>query len=511
MYSLFCVKHTVERKIRCNSSEYQYIKSMKIFFQRYWVFIWGILLIVFLILTRSFPFWTSPIPLWYDPWLYKSMFLAYMDLETIDFSMLAPWIQHMYEPFLWLWWKVGIALVLWGWHDSLLTRGWVFIALLPVLWMWLVAHRFWTRAWLFAVLLAVTSFTQYQIFWWQYRKQAVGMFLLLVVLWWWERKERWKMIPILIALFLVNRPAAVLIACVGVMYCGILLVRRDRKQMRWFGWSVLIAYVFALPVLYPLLKTQIVPLFALFLQHINVPTLNDWFQAWGTFLTIREYLFLAWIFLLPAFWWIKILQKKQFSWTVLLITLFVLTIRVFWQWFFFQRMIGYLDMIVIIFAWITLASMREWKIRKKIIVCAFILYQCGMLFFRWYRTYRPLIEPNEFAFIAQIGNTISSNAVIVVPGIDYSPRVQWWTQHEVLAPWLFDLNRWWNLDEQWNTKRLTATAQEKCDRLRQDYPEIMDRPVYVWQWLKQPQTDLQWACFQLIQSKAWRSRWKLTF
>lgn len=471
----------------------------------------GILLLLFVV-TRSFPFWTSVIPLWYDPGLYKSMFLAYINLESLwQLSALPNRIQYMYEPFLWLWWTTAIPLMVWWRHDSILTRWWVFIALLPILWIWLWAHRFWTRAWLFALLLAVTSFTQYQVFWWQYRKQAIGMFLLMVVLRWWERKARWQMIPLLSALFLVNRPAAVLIAFVWLIHLIILLIRREWKQIKLFVWSILIAFFLALPILFPFLKIQFAPLISLFIQHIDLPTLNEWFQASGTFLTTREYLLLSGVLLLVAIWWFvkNVTNKDQIRRGVFHTAWLVLVLRVFWQWFFFQRMIGYLDMFVIIFAGIICASLREWNGRKKWAVLLLIASQSGMLFYRWYRTYRPLIEPNEFAFLTQIGKTIEEDAVIIVPGIDYSPRVQWRTQREVLAPWLFDLNRWWNLDEQWTSNRLSATPQQKCASLSRDYPELQWRPVYLRQWLKQPETDLQWACFQLLQSKEWWSRWKM--
>jgi hypothetical protein len=370
----------------------------------------------------------------------------------------------------------------------------------------LCAHRFGTRAWVFALLLAVTSFTQYQVFWWQYRKQAIGMFLLMVVLRWWERKTRWQMIPILSALFLVNRPAAVIVGFVGLIHWVVLLLRYNWKQIKSFVYSIVLAGVIALPILYPFLELQFAPLISLFIEHIDLPILNDWFQASGTFLTTREYLLLSGVVVLVALWWILKTYKNR---SVMHTAWAIVFLRVFWQWFFFQRMIGYLDMFVIIFAGIICASLREWNARKKWIVIVLIIYQSSMLFYRWYRTYRPLIEPNEFAFLSQIGKTIEEDAIIIVPGIDYSPRVQWRTQREVLAPWLFDINRWWNLDEQWTSNRLAVSAAQKCDALSRDYPELRSRPVYLRQWLKQPTTDLQWACFQVVQSKEWWSRWKM--
>jgi hypothetical protein len=320
------------------------------------------------------------------------------------------------------------------------------------------------------------------------------------------------MVPIVSALFLVNRPAAVLVGFVGLIQWILLIVRREWKQIIMFVSSVFVSFLFALPVLYPFLKTQFSPLITLFIQHIDLPILNEWFQASGTFLTTREYLLLSGFLLLVAIGWfiISLITQKDNNKRGLFHTAWlVLLLWVFWQWFFFQRMIGYLDMFVIVFAGIICPSLREWNVRKKWIVSLLIVYQCGMLFYRWYRTYRPLIETNEFAFLSKIGNTIESNAVIIVPGIDYSPRVQWRTQREVLAPGLFDLNLWGNLDEQWTTNRLSVSASQKCVSLRRDYPEFTWRPVYLRQWLKQPETDLLWACFQLLQSKEWWSRWKM--
>lgn len=97
-------------------------------------------------------------------------------------------------------------------------------------------------------------------------------------------------------------------------------------------------------------------------------------------------------------------------------------------------MIGYLDIFVILVAASVCTNLREGNWMKRTVVIIICLYQISALGYRTYRTYRPLIESTEFAFLSQIGRQIEPNAHIIVPGIDYSPRVQGRTQREVLAP-----------------------------------------------------------------------------
>jgi hypothetical protein len=271
-----------------------------------------------------------------------------------------------------------------------------------------------------------------------------------------------------------------------------------------------VACCFAWPVLAPFRETQFLPLFAIFIQQIDLPTVQDWFQSGGTFLTIREYLFVAVSSLILMGYGLR-QQKRQLAHrSIVGVYLLILLVRVFGQRFFFQRMIGYLDIFVLIFASVACSLLRQsWSKFKKALVVVLCLIHVSMFTYRTYRTYRPLIEQNEFAFVAQIGRSIEPNARIIVPGIDYSPRVQWWTQREVLAPGLFDLNRRGSLDQERTTKRLHASAKEKCVQLAQDYPELRNDPLYLWIWSKQPETDLQDACFVLVEQWEGRSRRKV--
>jgi len=465
-------------------------------------------LILFFVI-RSFPFRFSSIPLWYDPWLYKSMFLAYLNLWTIrDFSALPPRIQSMYEPLLGM---IGSSwlMITWWWTESILTWGFVFISFLPILGICLLARRRWTLSWYFAFFLAVFSFTQYEVFWRHYRKQLVAMFFLTIVVWWWERRKWREMMPLVTGVFLVHRPAAVFILCVGVLRGGYLFFRREYKQVIHLWWSILLALLLALPIILPFLQTLFTPLIWFFWREIDIPTLQDGFQQWWTFLTIHEYLLIWWLTLLWACWWVRKKIKPTVDGPILVLAFLFFFVRVFGQWFFFQRMIGYLDMFVLVFAGGACSILWKGQWWKKIVVISICMMQMSMMLYRTYRTYRPLIEKDEFAFLSQIGKTMPSNALVIVPGIDYSPRVQWRTQSDVLAPGLFDLNRRGLLDEAWNSKWVSRSAQEKCIWFQRDYPDLLDRPVYLWVWSKQQKTELKGACFDLLQQGKWWSRRKM--
>jgi hypothetical protein len=415
-------------------------------------------------------------------------------------------MQVMHEPFVGMWASIGIHIAE-GRSDYMLTRGIVLVALLPVIGIRLVARRHSGTAWLFALLLTVFSFTQYQIFWRHYRKQLIALFLVLVVIWWWDRGRRWLMTPIVGAVYLIHRPAGLFLLLVAAVWWVFLLVKRSARETRGLWWSSALALLVAWPILLSFRETLFAPVIGPFFAQIDLPTINDWFQAWGTFLTISEYFLVGGISLFLA-WWGIWHAKKQRGRSVSLVAVCVLLVWVFGQRFFFQRMIGYLDVFVVIFAGIGCAYLRRGKSRKKVFVIMLCLLQIGIFSYRTYRTYRPLIEANEFAFLSQIGRQIEADAVVIVPGIDYSPRVQWWTQREVIAPWLFDLNRRGNLDEAWTTKWLAASTQQKCDALSIDYPELADRPIYLRIWSKQPPTPVDGACFVLITEGEWWSRWK---
>lgn len=458
------------------------------------------------VLVRVFPFFASSIPLGYDPWLYRSMFLAYGGLEHLGMLHTLPtWIQRMYEPLLGMRWAIGLQ-VWWPWSDTVLLWWRAVVSCLPLLGIRLIANQRGKSAGIFAVVFAVASFTQYELFWRHYRKQIFAMFLLCVVIWWRKRAQWWQMVPLLSGLILLHRPAAVLVGTTALVWWIWLWRNKWAQATRALRASCASAGCIAGLVMLPLRDELVAPLRWVLVWWGGSGVDGN---GWWVFLSVTEYLLVARPSLLLAGvggW--HFLSRRQRWGGVLHSMSVLLLIWIGTQALFFQRMLGYLDMVVVIYAGVGSALLRTGKIWQKYVVIGLLLIQSGVMLYRVDRTYAPLIEQDEFAFLSQIGTHLEEDAVIVVPWINYSPRVQGWTQREVVAPGLFDLNRWGTLDTQWETKRWSVSAEEKCARFTNDYPELRNRPVYLWIGSKQETTDLAGWCFERLAGGERWSRWK---
>lgn len=453
---------------------------------------------------RVFPFFGDTIPLGYDPGLYRSMFLAYQQLGTTrDLASLPTWIQHMYEPLLGMRWALW-GMIGWWWSDLVLTWWRAVCSCLPILGIWLLGRVYSRRVAIFAIFLAIFSFTQWSVFWRAYRKQGIGMFLVAVVLWWRSKRYTWSLAPVIVAACLVTRTAWVILLLVGVIAAGHLLLTKQDKRKTLAG-SWLLSAIVLIPALVPLWGSLVQPMLAPFFSSLHFPWQVDGFQSWGTFLTIYEYFVVGGVVLVCSLWWWLISSQKHMRSMLVASSYVLLIMRVFFQAFFFQRMIAYLDMFVIVYAAVALD--RSWqKTRWHRWLVGIIVIAHSLIGIYWMqRTYYPLIEKQEFAFLSQM-STLPSDALVIVPGIWYSPRVQGRTQRDVLAPWLFDTNRRGNLDQEREHRWYMVSGQEKCVNLLADYPEIKNRSVYLWVWSKQSPTSLDGECFHLVDQWQWRSR-----
>lgn len=460
--------------------------------------------------SRSFPFRTRAIPLGYDPGLYKAMFQAYSTIASFtQIASLPQRIQTMYEPWLGMVVRILSPILTNVTHDTVFTWWRVFVSmLLP-----LAAYLLWwlqnKKTALFALLLVTLSFTQYQIFWRSYWKQTIGIFLSAVLLWWRSKKYIRQMIPLIAALLVLNRPAALLVLLVAICWSAQQVVIKQYQVLYKSSIALIVATVLVSPLIvalrWPMVASMIQPFFAAF----DMPVWWDSFQAWGTFLTTKEYLLLAWYLLPIGLYWRWILRKPSVLQVSVQLPSLILLLRVFWQALFFQRMIGYFDFFLCVTLALLYASERKkWIIHRSIIILLLVI-QASIWYYRMMKTYTPLIEKQEFEFIQKISTTIEDNAYIIVPGIQYSARVKGRSAREVLAPWLFDINRWWTLDEQRTTKRLEATSEQKCSAILSDYPALEMLPGYVWIGSKQEPSVLTWWCFRLMHYWTGRSRWKI--
>ncbi len=503
-----------------SEKKHSFYSTLKCLFSRWW---WNMLLflivIVCILLLFAHPlwfYWWEQIPLWYDPWLYKLFFQAFDTLvQTQPFSWwgLPWWMQSMYEPFLWIVYALWVSVwwtFLWDlWPTWMVLFGIIRMIFFVVLWVWVYTRSLIKESlWIWIGAVAMSSFVLYQLYRWWYFKQLLASALLLCGFGMMLRKTT---LPYLVAALLcllaasvTHRPAIILVIVGLVLW--FLLNHEQEYRRALLLWGMLLGG-WIVGWYWSLLEFQFRPMIDEIMQYITLRHTPDYYWGTGTFLTIRDYMLTN---VIIALWWV--LWTAWMLWGVsgrehrFHAGMFVvLCIWIWLEWFFFQRMIGYIELFLI--PWFVYLLTKVYHKRSVLlyrIVVVVLLWQFGLNAYWQQRVRHPLIEQTEFTFISTINDRIQYPAIIVVPWIYYSPWIAWWTHASVIAPWLFDLNQRWDAT-QWRAKyRRSATGDEKCLALYEYYYKNRENYVmYVRVWSKQETTPMDGFCFEELVRYAW--------
>lgn len=475
------------------------------------MFILLILAFLFTFLLRSRDFFHNNIPLGYDPGLYKEMFIRYYELwNNRNFSILPKWIQSMYEPGLGMIWAVYQHITL-PFSDIRLTWWWLVISLLLPLATYCLAKKINKETWILAAILVGISFIQYAVFRWAYWKQTVGISLILIILSLRSNRKIRISLPLIILVGITNRASLLWLMLIGLCWWIRLLCVKKLKDKKITLTSLVLVWILSwiaiLPILWPFIHDQIISIIQPFFNSIDIPNYNETYQSSGTFLTTKEYIQTSWYTLLWGIVWSWMLLWEYYkTWRIstflIPITSIIMLIRVFGQFFFFQRMIWYLDVMMCIcsayallqFKW----SWKWWILRPGVRVWLFLILNSSTTLYRRRIIHPPIINTEEFVSIQEFGKSTTKEDVVICPWFRYSPWIQGWTSWEIVAPWLFDLGRWWDASQWWNKKRYNQSPETKCNNLQSDYPELLGKNIYLWIGSKQWQENFSWACFTVL-------------
>jgi hypothetical protein len=475
-----------------------------------------ILVLLFILLLRSRDFFHNNIPLGYDPGLYKEMFIRYYELwNNRNFSILPKWIQSMYEPGLGMIWATFQHLVL-PFQDVRLTWWWLAISALLPLATYMLAKKINKETWILAALLVWLSFIQYAVFRRAYWKQTLGISLVLITLSLRSERKIRISLPLLILLGITNRASLLRIILIDIIWWIYILITKknyiDKKKTLYALWWVwIMGWISIIYILRPFIQDQIISIIKPFISSISIPDYNDSYQSGGTFLATREYIKTAWYSIITGIIWLGLVIKKirNHSKTKDSITdeshttmrlwscaTIIMLIRVFGQWFFFQRMIGYLDVMMCICSAYALLQLK-WSWRWWII-WLFLIINSITTFYRRRIIHPPLINTEEFVSIREFGKSTTKDDIIISPWFRYSPWIQWWTSWEVLAPWLFDIGRRWDASQWRESRWYNKSPETKCANIQSDYPELSGKDIYLRIGSKQWQENFSGACFTLM-------------
>ena len=474
--------------------------------------------VVFLVCVWKIYIWAGiDLPLWYDAGLYKRMVLETITLSHRDRNNV-PWhVQTIYEPMSMMLWSTRVH-GLGGWSDRYLTIGRIIIAIFLPLSVYILGKRYDPYIWLIAGLLTTVSLVQHHVYRRGYWKQLIWISMVCIILAYWRRVPIWALIAPVICALGINRASGILLGLWGISCCVIYIRQRltshttisttHTYNFKNITISAVIIASCVLMIYRQVMQEQIRPMLSPLWQSIDLPTTNDGYQASGTFLTLWEYIRLSWYTLIPWIIWLiySLYRKKYIHITIPSV---ILVIRVFGQWFFFQRMIGYLDIYMILCSallayHITHEYQAIWRRSSGIL----LLTSASFMLYWSTRIAQALILPLEYQAIQELSQDLEKDAVVIVSWIRYSPWIAWWMpEAEAVAPWLFDHQQWWELDEWRQDHRQDQTWAEKCDNRYRDFPELRWRPTYIRVWSKQ-MPDIytwDWSCIELIRDgKIWQ-------
>lgn len=449
---------------------------------RYLVILVFIIAISIVIRFKSYLF--SSVPLWYDHGMYRAFFMMLQDqLPYLNFWQLPVWVKATYEPFSWLLYIVSNS-ILWINADNFLLRWVAVLHIIVSVFIYLLLRKYNKTTAIIWIVLYLTSIIQYQVFWWWYIKQMMGVLFIITAYYLIEKKSYRLLIPILIWLFASNRAGGVFFLISFIVY-KIITYIKNKSWTRKDIWPILIASILSLIIYRPVLQEQILSMFGPMFGQIFI-----WEKS-GTFFDKPTYFMYNIILIWLSIRWINLWLKNKLSQKIPMEWIGFGTgiLRVWLQLFFYNRMLGYLDIFVIIFAayglsYLLLSPKKIWK------YIGISIYILQLIFFARYvdRTNFPLVIEKEFETIKQIPTMISSDSKIMVTGRKYSAFMMWYANYNIIAPWLFDLDTW--TEDQWKTRHL-SDWNTKCNLLNS--LSKPNRPDYLWIWSLQPFEQLSWA------------------
>ncbi len=423
-------------------------------------------LVLFLIL-RFLPYIGNSVPLGYDPGIYRYVIMHGLEMND-------KWVVLNAEP------AFMYIMLFMNWFfsaDVLLVGVFVFFSGFLGLVMYLCASTYFNRtAGVFAVLLYVLSVVQYQAFWYMYYRNIIGMSLLLLACYCLKRSEKnsvfyWLFVLFGVLLGFVHRPTFYLF---GLSY-GLYAVVSPWKR-KWYDKSILVKNVILGGAILVFVAVGYIGPFWPAISNLVEPVITGFVQPGegsGTFIDFFTFQFSTLYYLplslLGLFYFIR---KREFS--IVVCWALIAGIIVYFQFFFFNRFIIFLDLVFVLLAGVGFALVVSSG--KKLAWLATILLLISGAVFAVHEAWqsKPLISAEELGTIRSLSETPSESYVMSTSSY-YSPWIQGYSERRVIAPGLFDYDthtkeEW---SEFWSTNDMAYIKQ-----FMSDYPK--EEPLYVY-------------------------------
>ena len=394
---------------------------------------WLIVIPIIIILTvRIIPFIGTEAPLGYDTGIYRGQISLFGEAMHNSGTEIHPSGVYLVTDLLY---SVGLSV------DQILYGFFILITVLLGLGTYITVKRYFgANAAICAFFVYAVSATQFQAYWFVYFRQTVALFLMLIAFWLLKKKS-WLVIPVAGFMGGMHQPTFLIF---GLVLLAHFIFNKNKVYHLISGLSIL-AVGLSLYIHNPW------TLFGLFpaLNPLPMFTAPETVAS-GRFFDFSVYTQLA-IFYLPfaILGFIYLIKKRRFDY--LFFWFLFNFLIVYFGFFFHNRFIVHLDLIVIILAGVIISKILN-KIPRdfysKIAVLIFFFAAVCFLFNNVMST-KPSISQDELDEIKSLSVIMEEDAFVMSVVSHYSPWLYGYSERRVVAPGLLKYDTEWTKEE-WN-------------------------------------------------------------
>lgn len=454
------------------------------------------------------------VPLWYDPWIYRGIALAY-EVLVQKWWILGVW-WHLWDLPLWIrheplrWWLTVALSRVWISIDTQLWIGFIVISILVAV-IQLVRKKPWYENMLILLLVAL-SVIQYEAFSMMYYKQMIWIVVMTCVFALVERKKWFATLSLFIILVTLHRHTSLYTYGTLGVYIIIQaissLVKKDMdtKLPLTLLWKI---YSYIKHIYSQLPKSLIISMivgmiigFSLYWWLFNrivigfvepLVTTAWWEGIKWSFMTAGFFFQYNAVLIILAVLWTYYSVKKQ--WITIDSAWFIFgCVRTISGLLNYRRWLIFFDIFVIYQAVYFLTTLRPQRKKLYYWLTGFVVF-VQWSFALWYMSenHYPLISPLLLQDIKNIQHYTHNTDVIMVTNSELAPWVLWYSNRQRLSPWLSDLNK---RNQQQRSIWRSSSRSQKCDLLVNSYAK--DHGIYIWQVKTQQDYIGSGECFTII-------------
>lgn len=432
---------------------------------------------VFFVFLRIYAYFSTSIPLGYDPGFYFYLFKKYAVISPFSFNLLPLWIREMYQPGIPL---LGRTLTIFFSPEKILIPLQVFFQILLFCAVYLLSKKLWDKKTaLWTIFIFACSALQYHFYWYYYLKNIAALAFMILTLYFLLSKSYLVIIPMVLVFYFHQQTAVFLL---GLLFICLLMQKDLRK---YYGRVILISLTAGALYYLPTFNQSIKPLIRPVLNTFGVPS--------GSFYGIKQALLLSLPYLPFGLWGFWLLRKQKRI-ALIMIPLLIIMVIVIFGFFFSRRFIPFLDLFLIFFAGYGAAHFfKNRRIAKYVYISAMVIF----ITFFIHKTGHPLIEKDELNEIRMLSQT-ERDAYVLVTDNYYTPWVYGWSDHKPITPGFGEYDIYWTIPEWHQFWESDSRETEKNLLLK------LPKPLYIYKGdMSSPiKADFSGDCFERIN---WRT------